>query len=222
MAREQALAAFPALQKVFDQLAGAISEADMREMNRLVDTQGQTFQMVAQNFLVEKGLLTAAEAAPVPQAEPLLLAVEPLAELGKSSLRAVRAVRAVFPQRDIQVVREPDPLQAIVSGRARLAVAGADEFFDLSGGPYPAVEQRVEALGVIKYRFGHLITKADSPAHQIGDLKKIGVGPAGSTSDHTGGLILNGLGLEGVELVTNNDVDAMFAASSRRRSTAFS
>lgn len=212
LARADALATFPALQNVFDQLAGAISEPEMREMNRLVDTQGQTYQMVAQNFLVEAGLLTAAEAAPVPHAEPLLLAVAPLAELGEATLRAVRAAREVFPQRDIQVVREADPLQAIVEGRARLAVAGADEFFDLTDGPYPAVENRVEALGVIKYRFGHLITKADSPAQTISDLERVGVGPPDSTSDHTARMLLDGLGLaDQIELVTNDDVDAITA-----------
>jgi hypothetical protein len=211
LVRKEALEAFPGLEQVFDQLAGAISASEMRHMNQLVDTQGQTYQSVAQNFLVEKGLIAAGETQPVAEAEPLRLAVGPLAELGESALRAVRAAREVFPERDIQVVREAEPLQAVVAGRARLAVAGADEFFTLTDQPFPAVEDRVEALGVIKYRFGHLITKFGNSASQIGDLERIGVGPENGTSHHSARLILSGLGLENqIELVINDNIDAMF------------
>lgn len=212
LVRKQALEAFPQLKGILDKLAGVISEVDMRRMNRLVDSQGQTFQSVAQNFLIGRSLIPAGEAAEVSEAEKMPVAVGALAELGDSSLRAVRAIREVFPKRDVEVLREANPLQAIAEGRARLAVASSDQFFTLSGdSPFPIVNDKAEALGVVKYRLAHIITKASNPAASISDLKRIGVGPENGTSHHTAGLVVNALGLsDKIELVTNNDIDATF------------
>ncbi len=212
LVRKEALETFPALQGVLDKLGGIITNEEMREMNRLVEVRGQTFQSVAQNFLIEKGLIQAAEATPVAEAEKLNLAVGSMARVGESSLRAARAVRKTFAERDIQVLREARPLDAIVEGRTRLAVAGANEFFTLSAdSPFPTVNDKVEALGVVTYNMAHVVTKFGNFVSSLTELKRIGVGPAGGTSQQALEMVLAGLELTGqVELVPADGIDAMF------------
>ena len=212
LVRQEALEAFPALKQVFEKLAGTITDEEMREMNRLVEARGQTFQSVAQNFLIEKGLIQAAEATPVAEAQKLDVAVGFLARVGESSLRAARAVRKTFPDRDIQVLREARPLDAIVEGRTRLALAGANEFFTLSeDSPFPVVNDKVEALGVVMYNMAHVVTTFGNFVSSLADLKRIGVGPEGGSSQQAAEMVLDGLGLAGqIELVANDDIDAMF------------
>ncbi len=212
LVRKEALEAFPALQGVLDKLGGVITNEEMREMNRLVEARGQTFQTVAQNFLIEKGLIQAGEATPVAEAEKLNVAVGFVARVGESSLRAARAVRKTFPDRDIQVLREARPLDAIVEGRTRLAVAGANEFFTLNAdSPFPTVKDKVEALGVVTYNMAHVVTKFGNYVASLTDLKRVGVGPAGGTSQQAAEMVLAGLELTGqIELVPAEDIDAMF------------
>ncbi len=55
--RNDVLDEHPELIEVFDKLTGVISDAEMAEMNYLVETEGMSPEAVAREFLVEKGLL---------------------------------------------------------------------------------------------------------------------------------------------------------------------
>lgn len=57
MMRKSVVEQHPQLQNVLDQLAGLISEKEMRHMNYLVDVKGEDMETVARNFLREKQLL---------------------------------------------------------------------------------------------------------------------------------------------------------------------
>lgn len=54
--RRETLAKYPAIKTALEELAGKISEQDMREMNYKVDGQHQDIQAVAAEFLRSKGL----------------------------------------------------------------------------------------------------------------------------------------------------------------------
>lgn len=54
--RQETLAKYPAVKTALEELAGKISEQDMREMNYKVDGQHQDIQAVAAEFLRRKGL----------------------------------------------------------------------------------------------------------------------------------------------------------------------
>ncbi|WP_335868973.1 ABC transporter substrate-binding protein [Bacillus sp. 2205SS5-2] len=55
--REETLEAYPELEDLLNDLAGQISEEDMREMNAKVDLDKETYESVAKAFLTNKGLI---------------------------------------------------------------------------------------------------------------------------------------------------------------------
>ena len=55
--RQEVLQKHPELRQVFQQLAGRISEQDMRRLNYQVDGQGRDVKQVVQQFLKSKGLI---------------------------------------------------------------------------------------------------------------------------------------------------------------------
>lgn len=56
--REDTLKAHPEIEDVLNALGGKISDADMQQLNYLVDEKGEKVEKVAHDFLVQKGLLT--------------------------------------------------------------------------------------------------------------------------------------------------------------------
>ena len=158
---------------------------------RLVEVYGQTFQTGAQNFLIEgvdpggRG-----DAGGRGGAQPRRRLHGP----GHASGRAARAVRKTFADRDIQVPREARPLDAIVEGRTRLAVAGANEFFTwLKTSPFwwSTTRSRPSAS---TYNMAHVV-KFGNYVGSLTDLKRIGVGPAGGTSQQAAEMVLAGVEL---------------------------
>ena len=55
--RQETLKKFPDLEKVLNSLAGKITEEDMLKMNARVDLDKEKPEDVAQDFLIEKGLI---------------------------------------------------------------------------------------------------------------------------------------------------------------------
>ncbi len=57
LVRKETLKEYPEIEEVLKQLAGAINEEAMQKMNAKVDNEGMMVEQVAQNFLVESGLI---------------------------------------------------------------------------------------------------------------------------------------------------------------------
>lgn len=57
LVREETLAAYPELEEVLEQLEGKIDETTMQKMNGKVDNDGMMVEIVAEEFLVEAGLM---------------------------------------------------------------------------------------------------------------------------------------------------------------------
>lgn len=125
--------------------------------------------------------------------DPLLIAASPVISEGQAATAALRAARNAFRGRDVQVTQTTNPLAAVAAGEARLAMLGADGFFDLST-PAPTRDDRFEAVAVVGRNLVHVVTRLDGPTRLDG-AKSIAVGPAGSSSQQIASVLVSGLGL---------------------------
>ncbi len=199
LVRSEALKALPSLSGVLGKLSGAITAADMQQMNKSVDLDAQTPASVASAFLAGKGLLP--EGAAAANVETLMVAGDP--SLGRSSetARALRAIRAGFSGRNLEILNAPDPLAALASGEARVAIAGTEAFYTL-GDSGPVAKGGAQAFAVLGYRSAHLFARSVGAASELLGMKKIVTDQPGSGSAIVLEMLLGSLGLaEVVEVV---------------------
>jgi len=135
LVRAEAFARYPQLSDVLQKLAGLIDTYSMRQMNREVELEGQDYQAVAQAFLINNNLMD--KPVKFHKSEELIIAADLLNELGRSISKALRAVRKTFPGRRVRVIQMADPLQSIISGKARLGILSAESFFNLTDDLFP-------------------------------------------------------------------------------------
>ena len=226
LVRSEALGALPSLSGVLAKLSGAIAAADMQQMNKSVDLDAQTPASVASAFLAGKGLLP--EGAAAAGVEKLLVAGDPSLGRGSESARALRAIRAGFPGRDLEILNTPDPLAALASGEARVAITGTEAFYTL-GDSGPVAKGDTQAFAVLGYRTAHLFARSVGAASELLGMKKIVTDQPGSGSAIVLEMLLSSLGLaEAVEVVheqksladqvaglRNGDHDGVFRMAAR-------
>ena len=179
LVRSEALKTFSGLSGVLGKLSGAITAADMQRMNKAVDLDAQTPASVASAFLGEKGLLP--EGAAATRVETLLVAGDP--SLGRSSetARALRAIRAGFPGRDLEILNTTDPLAALASGEARVGIVGTEAFYT-AGDSGPVAKGSARAFAVLGYKTAHLFARSVGNTSEVIAMKKIATDQAGSGS----------------------------------------
>jgi glycine betaine/choline ABC-type transport system substrate-binding protein len=175
IARTARLQSDPALEKTLRKLARRIDTATMRRLNYQVEVEGHPARAVATRFL-RRRKLTRVKPSPGPG---LNVAVHRHDSLDPLVTRAIRAVRAVFPEMPVTTRRVADPAREVAAGRARIAVVGAERFFRAAGDGAPRRESRLEALTVLATRMLHLVRRRDD--HGGDALRgRVGVGESGS------------------------------------------
>lgn len=195
LARADSLARHRNLGAAISALAGKIDAAKMQSLNGKVEIEGRSPASVARAALAELGLI---ESAGVTTDEPLVVSATASIKASGLSTTALRAVRRAFTGREVKVEANDDPLAQVASGDARLALIGADAFFDLSG-TVPTRDDRFEAVAVVGQNVVHLIGKSGAKTVGGPDLKAIktlATGPEGSPAARLAAVILQGLGLE--------------------------
>ena len=199
LVRSEALSKLPSLSGVLAKLSGAITAADMQQMNKSVDLDAQTPASVASAFLAGKGLLP--EGAASTGVETLLVAGDPSLGRGSETARALRAIRTGFPGRDLDILNTPDPVAALASGEARVAIAGTEAFYALGdSGPVP--KDSAQAFAVLGYRSAHLFARSVGATSELLGMKTIVTDQPGSGSAIVLGMLLDSLGLAGaIEVV---------------------
>jgi glycine betaine/choline ABC-type transport system substrate-binding protein/DNA-binding transcriptional LysR family regulator len=199
LVRSEALNKLPSLSGVLAKLSGAITAADMQQMNKSVDLDAQTPASVASAFLAGKGLLP--EGAASTGVETLLVAGDPSLGRGSETARALRAIRAGFPGRDLDILNTSDPIAALASGDARVAIAGTEAFYALGdSGPVP--KGNAQAFAVLGYRSAHLFARSVGATSELLGMKTIVTDQPGSGSAIVLGMLLDSLGLnEVIEVV---------------------
>ena len=201
--RLASLSEFPQLGAALDSLGGKFSDAEMQALNRKVDLEGRAPEAVARDALARAGVI---DAGAVEAEDPLLIAASPYLAESDLAGTALRAARRAYTGREVSISPSHDPLAAVASGEVRLAMVGAESFFDISG-PTPQRNEKFESVAAVGSNAVHLITSTGDGASRLADAKRIAVGPEGSASHVIGLILKDALGL-GAEIVPN-DVTAI-------------
>ena len=226
LVRSEALTTFPGLGGVLSNLSGAITAADMQRMNKSVDLDAQTPASVATAFLSEKGLLP--EGSGLANVEMLYVAVDPSVGLGSDSARALRAIRTGFPGRDLELLNTPDPLGALSTGEARVAIVGTEGFYTQTDAA-PVARDDAQAFAVLGYKTAHLIARNADISSGLAEMETIVTDQAGSGSAVVLDMLLTSLGFaDSIEVIhqdsgiadqvtglVNEDHDAVFRMASQ-------
>jgi len=177
VARDDTLSSHPGLEEQLGLLSGTLDDAKMRQLNVAVQVEGQTPQAVVYRFLRENGILdddTSAEEAH-PQST-VSLSRNDSSGLQPELATATRAMRHLFPARNIRHHRTSAPLNAVEAGRAHFAVVTADRFFTRRGHR----DERFEAVAVLATHFVHVVRRADDTAASPLD-GRLGLQPRGTS-----------------------------------------
>ncbi|MEL6424846.1 MAG: hypothetical protein AAFQ33_05255, partial [Pseudomonadota bacterium] len=171
-----------------------------------VDQDALAPREVARAALAEMGLIEADAGLDV--SEPVLVAHSPLIGADAETGTALRAVREAYPGRRVLLQSEPDPLAAVGTGDAPLALVAAVEFAALEDGgelsPRP-----FEAFGVAGQAYVHLIGRGDT--RRFADVATLATGPEGSASHRAAQIIaaaVDDLSLVSTEDLSSADADA--------------
>lgn len=176
LVRSALLEVQPEIGDALSALAGQIDTAAMRQLVARVDLDGAPPRTVARDALSELGLIAA---APRPTAPPLRIAMDP-SEIGEiPAIRTVRAARMALPGRDIDPVAAEDPLAAMLSAEARVALVPASALFDPDTSP-PKIHSGLVSLAAPGRSFVHVLAPAGPAAPNDGH--RIATGPVGSPS----------------------------------------
>ena len=190
--RADALATYAELGGAIAALGGKIDAELMQGLNGRVDIEGRSPRGVARDALARAGLISAGA---VEAQDPLVIAGDiGLADAAEAPA-VLRAVQRAFTGRAVQIVEAASPLVAVGAGEARLALVGADAFYDLST-PAPARIGGYEAVAPAGQNHVHVIAARDGVA-SLADAATIAAGPEGSSSARVAGILKAGLGLSG-------------------------
>ncbi|MEM1046754.1 MAG: glycine betaine ABC transporter substrate-binding protein [Pseudomonadota bacterium] len=187
LVRADALSQHQSLGAALQALAGKIDADLMRSLNGKVDIEGRSAASVARAALIDMQLI---EGGTVSTDEPMVVAASPSMAESDLANTALRAVRRAFTGQEIRVGTDGSPLANLASGDARVALVGADAFFDLSGA-VPTRDNRFEAVAAVGQNVVHLIGRGN-----LQDAETIAAGPQGSDSARLGAVLINGLGLK--------------------------
>ncbi len=190
LARADSLAKHAGLGVALEALAGKIDADTMRELNGRVEIEGHSPRAVARDALARLGLI---DSGAVVTEEPLNIATEPPFTGGTTEATALRAARQAFRGQNVQIATGAAPLAAVSSGEARLALVGADAFFDIST-PAPTRMPGYEAVAAVGEAMVHIVVARDG-IKALSDAKTLAVGPAGSSSERIASVLISGLSL---------------------------
>ena len=197
LVRSAALQTHPELAGVFEMLTGAITVEDMQRLNKLVDLDAQSPAGVASAFLASKGLLAEGATANL---EILNVVGDPSLSTGSSTAQALRAIRAGIQGKDLKLVNSPDPTMELASAEARIAIMGAENFFE-AGESGPVAKQRAQAFAVLGYKSAHLFVGRFGSINDLSAISRIATQQEGSGSAVVLEMMLNSLERSDVEVI---------------------
>ncbi|ASM71543.1 MULTISPECIES: glycine betaine ABC transporter substrate-binding protein [Roseobacteraceae] len=212
IARAEALSRYPGLGPAIAALAGKITPELMQSLNGRVDLEGRSPRAVARDALARLDLI---DAGAVQTQDPLVIAAEPSFADGALVLRAVQKA---FTGRDVQYGSTNDPLVMVASGDARLALVGAEAFYDLSN-PAPQRIAGYEAVAAVGQSVLHLIGRREAVS-SLQEIETLAVGGDGSSSARIATLVIEGLGLSARAIPVEGAAAEALAAVSDGRADA--
>lgn len=210
LARQAVLNRFPKLREAIMELSGKIDNETMRELNRKIELDGLEPRTAAIEFLVQQGLLS--RRPPETPGRRLVVAMPPSDYRSGLLARALESVRRAVPNRQVEVQQFHFPAEALLGGRAFIAILGAEEFFSVHAGGLPEVVKDIEAVAPIGFRSVHLIRLKDqinqATKNPFQGMERLGVGPSHGSSQQVARILLEGYDMnKSVELVSGKTSD---------------
>jgi glycine betaine/choline ABC-type transport system substrate-binding protein len=206
----------PQVIEALGRLKGQLTPEIMQGLNYRVDIEGFSPETVAYRFLRDTKLV---ETDPlfVSRKAEMIIALDSLERFGGLRTFVVRVVREVFPDHHVILSQTENAVEAVVQGKARLAIIGADRFFPQTKGQlFGKRDNRIEAAAVLGSVDLHLIRRGEQAAESVLS-GKIGVGKLGSENAGLASSILQtvkkeptvfALNDELIERVKNKEIDA--------------
>lgn len=191
LVRQAALRHNSGLEQTLAELGGRIDEAAMRELNHAVQIEGWRPTDVARQFLVDHSLVEQADVQKHSRLK-LVVAYHETDSLDPQGVRALRALRKVFTDRPVELEAAPAPERRVAKGSAKLALVGAERFFDEHGEPL-AKSQVLEAVAVVGSRSVHLL-RATGDASDEPLEGPVGIEPEGSGAGKIAAAVLSAAG----------------------------
>ncbi len=189
--RQSALDSRPGLGESLARLEGRFDAEQMRNLNYRVEVEGRRPADVAAAFLA--GLELVPDQVRQRKASVVTVARHERDDFGLLELGAVRAVRAAYPSRAVDVVPGKDPVADVADGGPRLALLGGERFFQRNNVGLPTRDERLEAVAVVGARWVHALRVDDGKGME----GRVGVGPLGSGSALIGELLAGEATLHG-------------------------
>ncbi len=187
---------YPTLRKTFKPLQEHLSQETMWQLSYEVQVEGWTPEIVADRFLRKVQLVSDRPSAVSRQPE-ILIAVDEKDHFGVFAPLAVRAVREVFPGQPARLEATSMLVRDVVYGRARLALLGAERFFQDGGASrFGLREERIEAVGVVGKRFLHIVRRRIEGLSTPALSGRLGLPPRGSGSAKVAVALLESLNAE--------------------------
>ena len=194
--RSAFLQTHPKLPETLMTLQTHLSQETIRQLSYEVQVEGRTPEIVAYRFLRKAQLISDRPTAISRQPE-ILIAVDPKDHFGIFAPLAVRAVREVYSERPARLVATETLVRDVVYGRARLALLGAERFFQARGASrFGLREERIEAVGVVGSRFLHIVRRRGEAAGAAALTGRLGLPPRGSGSAKVAVALLESLNAE--------------------------
>ncbi|MBW2455877.1 MAG: hypothetical protein JRI68_15280, partial [Deltaproteobacteria bacterium] len=181
---------------ILEQLEGKLDAEVMQELNYAAQIEGWKPANVARRFLVSRDMLQGGPTAK-PGRLKLVLAVTAADELEQQRTRATRALRQVFPERPVEVRETAEPVKLVAKGSAKLALLGAEHFFQPHQGGFRRTSA-LEAVAVVGSRMVHVLRAgpaADDGATGEDVLAgRVGISPPESGAGKIGQALLAAVG----------------------------
>ncbi len=196
----------PVLQKTLMLLQGRLSQEMMRQLSYDMQVEGWTPEIVADRFL-RKAQLVSNRPTAVSRQPEIRIAVDQEDHFGVLAPLAVRAVREVFPGQPARLVPTGSLVLDVVNGRARLALLGAERFFQDGGASRFGVrEARIEAVGVVGKQYLHIVRRRDEAPSTPALAGRLGLPPRGSGGTKVAVALLESLNVEPVAFEETNEL----------------
>jgi glycine betaine/choline ABC-type transport system substrate-binding protein len=161
VARSERLEREPRLGEVLARLEGELPNDAMQDLNYAVEIEGRSPRMVAKQFLYDAGIFES-DKKPVTTRSVMTIAMANEKGMDQYGPGTLRAVRAVFPDRVVELETFDEPVSAVRRSKARLAVVGAERFFEQGRRGDVRRNQDLEAIAVLGNRLVHVVVPEDS------------------------------------------------------------
>jgi glycine betaine/choline ABC-type transport system substrate-binding protein len=181
----------PEAVEALHQLKDRMTREVMQNLNYQVAIEGVLPEIAANRFLREAKLIKESSPSFQTRKPEMIIAIDEPEQVRGMRTFVVRVVREVFPDHHITMATTENSVEAVVQGKARLAIIGANRFFpDTEGQKFEKRDNRIEAAAVLGTAYLHILRRTAAPSLDNVLEGTIGIGLPGTSRARLASLIL--------------------------------